>query len=122
MNGIIQQIIISMATIVCSIFASSGFWTLFQRKREGKDAKTRLLIGLAHDRIIFLGLKYIERGYILESEYEDLVTYLWEPYEDAGGNGSAKKVMDEVKKLKVFSSHEKAREVLHLDETARQNL
>ena len=52
-----------------------------------------MLIGLAHDRIIYLGMSYIERGWITQDEYENLHDYLYKPYEEMGGNGSAKKVM-----------------------------
>ena len=32
-------------------------------------------------------------------EYEDLIHYLYDPYVELGGNGSAEKVMQEIKKL-----------------------
>lgn len=86
-------------TIVCSCLASSGLWALIQRRLDKKDAKTQMIIGLGHDRIVWLGLKYIERGWITRAEYENLQTWLYEPYEKMGGNGSAKKIMEEVRKL-----------------------
>lgn len=88
-------------TIICSVIASSGFWTYIQRKHEKFDAKSQMLIGLAHDRIVFLGMTYVDRGYITQDEYENLYEYLWKPYEGLGGNGSAKKVMNEVDKLPI---------------------
>ena len=60
-----------------------------------------MLIGLAHDRIMYLGMGYIERGWITQDEYENLYEYLYKPYEKMGGNGSAKRVMDEVNKLPI---------------------
>ena len=93
-----------MLTIVTSVLASSGFWAYFQSKREKKDSKTELLIGLAHNEIMNLGMKYIERGYITQDEYENFHEYLYVPYEKAGGNGSAKRVMQEVNKLPIHSS------------------
>ena len=54
--------------------------------------------GWGHDRIIFLGQKYCERGYITPDEYENLL-YIYKPYKDFGGNGTAEKMMGEVKKL-----------------------
>lgn len=86
-------------TIVCSVIASSGFWAFLQKIADRKDVKTQMLIGLAHDRIIFLGMSYIERGWITKDEYENLHDYLYKPYEAMNGNGSGKRVMDEVKKL-----------------------
>ena len=67
-------------TIVGSVLASSGLWTLINKKLDKKDAKTELLIGIAHDRIVFLGMSYIQRGYITQDEYENLYTYLYNPY------------------------------------------
>lgn len=88
-----------IATIVCSCLASSGLWALIQRNLDKKDARTQMIIGLGHDRIVWLGLKYIERGYITQDEFENLSKWLYEPYEKMGGNGSAKRIMDEVRKL-----------------------
>ena len=93
-----------VVTIVCAVIASSGFWAFIQRKNENKDVKSQMLIGLAHDRIIFLGMKYIERGWISQDEYENLRDYLYKPYEKLGGNGSAQKVMIEVNKLPIHTS------------------
>ena len=90
-----------LVTVICSVAASSGFWAVLARKLDKNDAKTKLLIGLAHERIISLGMKYIERGWIYKDEYEDFTTYLYEPYEKAGGNGSAKKIFTEVKRLPI---------------------
>ena len=63
-----------------------------------------MLIGLGHDRIVYLGMKYIERGYITNDEYENLYEYLFKPYEKMGGNGSAKRIMDEVGRLPIRKS------------------
>lgn len=90
-------------TVVCAVIASSGFWTYIQKRSEKKDVKTRMLVGLAHDRILFLGMNYVERGYITRDEYENLYEYLYRPYEKMGGNGSAKRVMQEVNKLSIRS-------------------
>ena len=88
-------------TIFCSMLASSGLWTLISKLADKKDVKTQMLIGLGHDHIIWLGMKYIERGWITNDEYENLYTYLYKPYELMGGNGSAKRVMDSVNKLEI---------------------
>lgn len=66
-----------------------------------------MLIGLAHDRIMYLSMHYIEREYITKEEYEDLITYLYEPYLELDGNGSAKHMIeDNVNKLPVISHEE----------------
>ena len=90
-----------IATIVCSVLASSGFWAYLMKKSEKKDIKTQMLIGLGHDRIMYLGTQYVKRGYITPDEYENLHTYLYAPYAAMGGNGSAKRIMEEVEKLPI---------------------
>lgn len=90
-------------TITCSVLASQGLWAFIQSKDRKQDAKTRLLVGLAHDRIMALGSMYIERGYITIDEYENLNNYLFEPYTENRGNGSAAKMMADVRKLPLHS-------------------
>lgn len=96
-------------TVVCAVIASSGFWTYIQKRSEKKDVKTRMLVGLAHDRILFLGMNYVDRGYITSDEYENLYEYLYQPYEKMGGNGSAKRIMQEVNKLPIHSQQAEKR-------------
>ena len=88
-------------TIFAAVLASSGFWAWLQKRSERKDVRTRMLVGLGHDRIMYLGMKYIERGYITHDEYENLYEYLYKPYAELGGNGSAKRIMGEVDKLPI---------------------
>lgn len=90
-----------IATIVASVLASGGLWTFLTKIFSKNDLKTRMLIGLGHDRIMFLGVSYIKRGYITSDEYENLHDYLYEPYAEMGGNGSAKRIMAEVEKLPI---------------------
>lgn len=90
-----------IVTIVGSVLASSGLWAFIQKHAEKKDAKTELLIGIAHDRIMFLASSYIDRGYITRDEYENLYIYLYNPYKKAGGNGSATHIMNQVDKLPI---------------------
>lgn len=91
-----SQIIIS---VVASVGASSGFWAWFGKKSDKKSATTQLLLGLAHDRIIFLGMTHINKGWITKDEYDDFVKYLYVPYARFGGNGLAEKIMNEVSQL-----------------------
>lgn len=112
MNNALQMTI----TIVCSVLASSGFWAYIQRKSDKKNLQTQMLIGLGHDRIIYLGMTYIERGWITQDEYENLYDYLYKPYEAMGGNGSAKQVMENVKRLEIRRSPYPSRR-----ETANEN-
>lgn len=92
-------------TLICSVIASSGFWAFITRFTDRRDVKTQMLIGLGHDRIVYLGMTYIERGWISQDEYENLFEYLYKPYKMMGGNGSAKRIMDEVNKLQICKSN-----------------
>ena len=76
------------------------------KQLDHKDVKTRMLIGLAHDRILYLGNKYIERGWVSAEEYENLYTYLYAPYEKMDGNGSAKRIMEKVQKLPSYPNEQ----------------
>lgn len=91
------------ATSFTTVVASSGFWAWLQRRDNSKDAMTRLLLGLAYDKIAQLGLSYIERGWISKDEYEEFRKYLFEPYKAYGGNGVAERIMEEVSHLPLRS-------------------
>lgn len=86
-------------TVLTSALASSGMWAFITKRTDNKCAESRMLLGLAHDRIINMGLHYIERKYITADEYENLHDYLYVPYCALGGNGSAKRIMEEVSRL-----------------------
>lgn len=95
----------TLITIVASVMASSGFWAYLQRRDNRKTAVTKLLLGLGHDRIVVLGMSYVDRGWISKDEYEDFIKYLYAPYADFGGNGLAERVVNEVKKLPIRGAH-----------------
>jgi hypothetical protein len=96
-----------VVTIICTVIASSGFWAFFQKKYEKKDARSQMLLGLGHDRIVYLGMHYLTRvdengkPYITQDEYESLHDYLYIPYKKLGGDGSAERVMAEANKLPI---------------------
>ena len=101
-----MTILEAFVTILVSVLASSGVWAVVMKVMDKKVVRTQMLIGLGPDRIMYLGNSYIHRGYITSEEYENLVDYLYRPYELMGGNGSAKRVIDEVKKLPL-NKHDK---------------
>lgn len=96
-----QHLIEMIIAIVCAAIASSGFWAFIQSRMNRHDSGEKLLLGLAHDRIMYLGTSYMNRGYITPDEYENLVVYLYEPYMECGGNGSAKHIMEHVMRLEI---------------------
>lgn len=42
-------------TILLAFVGSAGFWGFLEARRKKNDANTRLLVGMAHDRIITWG-------------------------------------------------------------------
>ena len=119
--------------LLVTLIGSSGFWAFLQYKdtkkqellKEQKAAMESLqdalekqkdvLIGLGHDKIMYLGGKYCERNYITHSEYENLYTYIYLPYKALGGNGSADKMMEQVNKLEL-------RENVHFEKENRTHV
>lgn len=91
-------------TILVAVLASSGFWAFLQHVSEKKSSQSKMLLGIGHDRLMYLGMKYIERGNITKDEYENLHTYLYAPYKKLGGNGACDRIMREVDKLPLVSS------------------
>jgi hypothetical protein len=88
-------------TIFGSVLTSTGLWAYLQKRAERHDAKTQLMLGLAHNQIVAMGTAYLSRGYITIDEFEDLQKYLYQPYHTFGGNGTAEKVMDAVNRLPI---------------------
>ena len=89
--------------IVISVFGSTGFWalitTIWNAHSKKVSIEGKMLRGLAHDRICELGEKFIKQGYVTKDEYENLHDYLFLPYKELGGNGTAEKIVEDVKKL-----------------------
>lgn len=102
-----------LLTAIISAVTSSGFMSLIiyllQRRDKKKDledanssAQTRMLIGLGHDRVIYLTDKFVRRGSITLKEKRNL-EYLYAPYRDMGGNGDCKIGYDACQALPVVS-------------------
>lgn len=96
-------------TIVVAVLASTGLWQfiikVYDTKKKKLSNSEKISLGVAHDRIMYLGNLYIKRGYISPDEYENLHDFLYVPYRAMGGNGAAKRIMDEVEKLPITNSN-----------------
>ena len=102
----------SLSIIIGAVFASTGFWAFLTSIIQSKSTKktkedkqvelqSKMLKGLAHDRICYLGESYVKQGFITKDDYENLHDYLYLPYKELGGNGTAEKIMKEVEKLPI---------------------
>lgn len=94
-----MQVLVSVLTVA----ASSGFWAYMQRRDSTRTQTDRLLRGLAYDKIVSMGMMYIERGWITKDEYEEYQKYLFAPYKALGGNGVTDRVMAAVSNLPLQS-------------------
>ena len=88
-----------IVTLIVAVFGSTGFWTWVQTRNKKKSAETRLLLGLAYSEIINRADACISRGWVEVDEYNELDRYLYRPYAEMGGNGTAQKLMNEVRNL-----------------------
>lgn len=86
---------------VVTFLASSGFWAFMQKRDKTATATKRLLLGLAYDKIISLGMGYLDRGWLTKDEFEEFYRGLYEPYSDCGGNGVAAKIVASVSELPI---------------------
>lgn len=101
----------AMWTFFGGILSSAGLWTFLHRVFDKRSASTRLLMGLARNDIIALGLGYIDRGWITKDEYDDYLHYLYEPYTHFGGNGLAERIVNDVKRLPIVTKTPNTEEI-----------
>ena len=101
-----------LVAIIGSSSLTSFIMFLIQRhdrKKENEEADTsaraKMLIGLGHDRILWITDKIIDRGCITLKEKRNL-KYLYEPYKELGGNGDCEIGYEACQKLPVVSEKE----------------
>lgn len=94
-----EEMVIALIAAAGGVLTSSGIWSFIQKKTQTNTAHTRLLMGLAYDKIITIGMAYIQRGWVSKDEYEEYLKYLVEPYKEMGGNGVADRIASEVGSL-----------------------
>ena len=65
------------------------------------DLIERMVLGSLYDRAKHVGEAYIKRGHISMQEYSDWIKYLYQPYKDAGGDGTIDKIAAEINELPI---------------------
>ena len=96
-------------TVVVAVLGSNGLWAWIQSRSTAKSARDRMILGLGHAEIFRVAEKYLHRGGITMSELEDLEKYLFKPYSEMGGNGTAAAVVQKCKELPIISEQEAER-------------
>lgn len=96
-------------TVVVAVLGSNGLWAWIQSRSTAKSARDRMILGLGHAEIFRVAEKYIHRNGITMTELDDLEKYLFKPYSDMGGNGTAAAIVQKCKELPIISEQEAER-------------
>lgn len=108
----------STTQILVAIIGSNALFTFVQflitRHDNAKNALSQheksqndMLIGLGHDKLLYLTDKFVQRGGITLRERRNL-DYLYKPYHAAGGNGDCQIGYEACEKLPTLSDEEAA--------------
>jgi hypothetical protein len=100
----------AIVIILGSVLGSGGFWKFLEVRSHKNNANSRLMMGIAYDKITTLGLHYIERGWITKDELEEFQKYFVSPYLELGGNGVAERIWNDVRTL-PFQTHAQHEEI-----------
>lgn len=95
-----------IVTVIVTMIGSNGLWAYIQSKSTHKSALEKMILGLGHDAIFRVADHYIRRGGITLDELEDLNKYLYKPYKEMGGNGTAETAMEKCKELPIIATAE----------------
>ena len=106
----------STTQILVAIIGSNALFTFVQflitRHDNTKNALSQhekaqndMLIGLGHDKLLYLTDKFVQRGGITLKERRNL-DYLYKPYHAAGGNGDCQIGYEACEKLPTLSDEE----------------
>lgn len=120
MNDSVEALLVGLGAFLAG---SGSFWVYlrgkYERRDKERDAYVALIMGLTHDKIVTMGIGFIEKGWVNKDEYDDLIKYFWEPYSALGGNGSAERIVNLVKILPLkpeqrqFPTMRKIQDSLH---------
>lgn len=91
--------------VVVAAFGSTGLWTLINTivqahiEKKKKNPVQDMVLGLGYDRLVHVCNKYIRQGWIDQDDLRDISKYLYIPYIELGGNGTAEMLFNKVKNL-----------------------
>ena len=106
----------TVITVVLGIFGSGTFCSLltlglarYWQQKDSKAARStsesRMILGLGHDKILYLTDRFVKLGAITLKEKRNL-EYLYVPYKEMGGNGDCRVGYDACQKLRIVSEDE----------------
>lgn len=99
----------TLVAVVLAVLGSNGLWAFLASRSKATSARDRMLLGIGHAEIFHTAERYIRRGGITTDELEDLEKYLYKPYAELGGNGTAESIVEKCKELPIISASEAER-------------
>ena len=104
--------ITGVITLLIGIFGSTGFWTYRTAKREKNsevykkiddieikvdgyiEKMQQMMMGQTYVNIVRTCEYWIERGWVEQDDIRDLEHYMYDPYREWGGNGTAERLFN----------------------------
>ena len=98
-----------VASVVCAIFASGGFWQFLQMKIQKKHPLTKAaikplekaILAILRDRLLYLLTTHAEDESLEADEFENLNS-LYEAYTALDGNGTIKRLYEQLVKRVII--------------------
>ena len=102
--------ITGVITLLVGVFGSTGFWTFYSKKMEKKsdtykkideiekyvndyiEKMKNTMLGVTYINIVKTCEYWIERGWVEQDDLRDIERYLFDPYREWGGNGTAERL------------------------------
>ena len=103
----------NLITVITAVLSAGGLWSYLEKRPRKNSDKTQILLGLAQERIVDLGKKYIKRGWIDHDEYHHFLTYLYLPYRNLGGNGMGEKIFKDITNLPMGDPSKKTEQDIY---------
>lgn len=105
MDRFLQINTISLAVFGISIFGIFKWFyekikKLFEQQQRERKLLDESTVAILHNKIYKNGMAYIEQGYITVEELQDLEK-LFNPYDAMGQNGTARIIIEKVRKLPI---------------------
>ena len=104
--------------IIAAVIGSNALFAFLQfmisrhdkkKEKQSDEAKGMrdMILGLGHDKLLYLTDKFAERGGITQKERRNL-KYLYDPYVRLGGNGDCEVGYETCEKLQTLTDEEAA--------------
>lgn len=97
-----------LTTIIVAVIGSGVLNTLLsyviavrEKKKNSQNGLKEAMRLIMKDRLRFLGLQYIQQGWIYEDELDDIIEMHKSYHDDLDGNGFLNDIMNKVRNLEI---------------------